>query len=217
MNEIVLVVAPHPDDEIIGCGGAMLQHKRDGDRVFVIYITSGELFDDEVSYTASRKRRYNEAKEASKVIGFEILEFSNLPARRIKEKETEITDKIEMIFRKIMPTVVYLPHDNEKDSDHILVNEIVREAYFRSKLQRGNTINRVNARMLGYEVWTPIRDICDLVNLEDYVENKSAALNKYVSQLEGTNYTHGVQGLNNYRGTFFGSCMSAEVFTMIRI
>ena len=48
MKERVLVIAPHPDDEIIGCGGTMAQHVEKGDRIFVIYVTSGELFEDEI-------------------------------------------------------------------------------------------------------------------------------------------------------------------------
>lgn len=83
MKERVLVIAPHPDDEIIGCGGTMAQHVEKGDRIFVIYVTSGELFEDEISYCISRRRRYDEAKEAADIIGFEILDFSNIPARRV--------------------------------------------------------------------------------------------------------------------------------------
>lgn len=53
MKERVLVIAPHPDDEIIGCGGTMAQHVEKGDRIFVIYVTSGELFEDEMNNTSA--------------------------------------------------------------------------------------------------------------------------------------------------------------------
>lgn len=217
MKERILVIAPHPDDEVIGCGGTMIEHKEKGDRVFVVYVTSGELYDDEISYGNSRRRRYGEAQGAAEVIGFEILDFSNIPARKVKENESIITDKIEMILRKLMPTTIYFPHNDEKDSDHIAVNQIVKEAYFRSKLKRGERPNYVKAKLCGYEVWTPIKDICELKNIEAYAEKKAEALNKYESQIESINYTSGIQGLNSYRGCFFGDCASAEVFTLILI
>ena len=44
MKERVLVIAPHPDDEIIGCGGTMAQHVEKGDRIFVIYVTKAKWF-----------------------------------------------------------------------------------------------------------------------------------------------------------------------------
>ena len=217
MKERVLVIAPHPDDEIIGCGGTMAQHVEKGDRIFVIYVTSGEIFEDEISYCISRRRRYDEAKEAADIIGFEILDFSNIPARRVRDNESAITDKLENIFRKLKPTSIYLPHDDEKDSDHIAVNSIVKEAYFRSKLSRGKDSNTVKAKLRGYEVWTPIKNISELNNIEDYANIKAEAIEKYKSQLVEIDYTLGIQGLNNYRGCFFGNCESAEVFTIIII
>ena len=83
MNEKVLVVAAHPDDEIIGCGGTMARHIDEGDQVRVIIVSEGETsrLEKGMSEVARRKKRELAecALKASKLIGVEQLKLLQFP------------------------------------------------------------------------------------------------------------------------------------------
>lgn len=217
MKNRVLVIAPHPDDEIIGCGGTILKHIDLGDKVFVFFVTNGEVSEKESIYERKCQERYAEVKRIYASTPIEILLWSEIPAREIESNYMIIRNRLEKVFRKLKPNIVYFPHKKETDFDHRLVHSITKEAYFLSHINKENTFNNVKAELLGYEVWTPINKIYKIINIDFYIEKKKELINMYKSQVQNIAYADGISGLNTYRGEFFGNCKYAEVFSHVSI
>src|SRR5262249_21043885 len=79
MLPTVVIIAPHPDDEAIGCGGAICLHRKRGDPVHVVFLTSGERGTPGVSQETARSVREAEAREAGKVLVLDGMVFLRLP------------------------------------------------------------------------------------------------------------------------------------------
>lgn len=217
MKNKILVIAPHPDDEVIGCGGTILKHINDNDRVFIFYVTNGEIDIENDNYFDECKQRFSEALKSSKMSHSEILFCPEVPARKIRDNYTLILNRLERVFRKLKPNIVYLPHKRETDFDHKLTYDITKEAYVSSLNYKNNSINNVKTKLFGYEVWTPIQKLHKLNNIESYAEKKKKLINIYESQTQKILYSDGILGLNKYRGCYFGNCQYAEAFSIITI
>lgn len=116
MNKI-LIVAPHPDDEILGCGGTILKHKASGDKVAVLYITNclpehgctKELY-------LSRQKEIADIKNIAKVDKIYKLD---LPAIKLDTiSKSDIIKKISTVFHDFKPNIVYINHYGDAHSDH---------------------------------------------------------------------------------------------------
>ena len=75
----VLVIAPHPDDETIGCGGTLCLHQQRGDRVAVVFLTSGELGLKQLPRAKAWAVRETEGRAAAKILGLARAEFLRQP------------------------------------------------------------------------------------------------------------------------------------------
>ena len=112
----VLVVAPHPDDEVAGCAGALLEHRRRGDRVIVACATDGRrsrafgLGPDEMA-----ARRRGEAEDAAGVLGVE-LEW--LGIREGRWQLEELTGRLRELLRRHEPDLVYAPSRVDFHCEH---------------------------------------------------------------------------------------------------
>jgi LmbE family N-acetylglucosaminyl deacetylase len=78
----ILVIAPHPDDETIGCGGTLCLHAYNGDRVTAVFLTSGELGLKKLRREQAWKIREHEARRAAKILGLADLFFCVSPTGR---------------------------------------------------------------------------------------------------------------------------------------
>jgi len=75
----VLVIAPHPDDETLGCGGTLIRHVQLGDRVSAIFLTSGELGLKQMPQEEAWRVRESEAQDAAQVLGLADVHFLRCP------------------------------------------------------------------------------------------------------------------------------------------
>src|SRR5437867_2151033 len=71
----ILVIAPHPDDESIGCGGTLRLHSARGERVLAVFLTSGELGLKRLPREEAWRTRESEARDAAKILRLADLEF----------------------------------------------------------------------------------------------------------------------------------------------
>ena len=189
----ILVISPHPDDEAIGCGGTISKHIEDGDKVEVIFLTSGEKGGHGKSEVETIKIREEEAKEAK-----EILQISNIDFWREPDGKFEITEKninrLLKILDALRPNIVYVPHQDEHHQDHREAALLVR-----------HVVNNLNGPMekpvvYMYEVWTPIQQIDHIVDISPYVELKRQAILAHKSQCSVLKFEEAILGLNRYRG-----------------
>ena len=219
----VLVVAPHPDDEAVGCGGTILKHVSMGDRVTVLFVTSGELGVNElyadwrvlieptdpayngVLKEVKRKLRETEAGVCSQVFGTIVNEFLRLPDGAVQvEYDDELSGPIltwlnnyALMFN---PGRVYGPNVESTHADHRAVAATLAESDLRSVLM--------------YEIWSPFDKIDHLEDITSFATQKRAAIRAYKSQL-GNAYDDAILALNHYRGLlhYGGSgVMYAEAF-----
>lgn len=111
----VLVVSPHPDDEIIGCGGSIIMHVQNGDSVKIIYVTSGGLLSSEGSNTEDRiLNREEEACNACRVLGISDFYFMH-ESERLLVKSQKVLNHAVRLIREFNPSIIYIPHRNESD------------------------------------------------------------------------------------------------------
>jgi LmbE family N-acetylglucosaminyl deacetylase len=192
--EKVLVLAPHMDDETIGCGGALALHTARGADVTVVFLTDGG------SLIETRKR---EAQLALSTLGIRRLEFLDAPDGHL-ESTPALTGRLRTILVDGRFDLVYLPFFLEEHPDHRAASRILLDA------ARGGALR---LHCLGYEVWTPLFPNC-LVNIDSAAERKREALSHYRSQLAEADYAHTQFGLNAYRSAALlgGSCRYAEAF-----
>ena len=213
-HEIVLVIAPHPDDDIIGCGGSILHHLQFGNQVFIAYITFGDG-GDTGNFQQLRRTETLEVARRMKVneknlhfLGEKVL---NVNIHRTRELLMEI-------LREIQPSVVYLPYAGETTHpDHKAVHEAAIGAirfspgrWFRKEGDSRPTFSI--EYVLGYEITEPIAHPSYIEDITDVFNEKIEALKAHSSQ--NTGYAWGITGLNMARSHKPG--MYAEAFEIIR-
>jgi N-acetylglucosamine malate deacetylase 1 len=200
----ILVIAPHPDDETIGCGGALCLHATKGDRVTVVFLTSGELGLKDLAPRKAWKIRETEAKAAARHLGLARLEFLRLPDWAVGEHIKEGARLLLPILTREAPGLIYLPHPRDWHPDHQAALPLLRAAL------RGARLRGVELR--AYEVWTPFEEFDDVADISRVMRRKLRALRAHHSQLGEFDYERAVRGLNQYRGALAGKCAYAEVF-----
>jgi LmbE family N-acetylglucosaminyl deacetylase len=118
MNESVLIVAAHPDDEVLGCGGTIAAHAAAGDVVHIMFLADGESSrggGDEAAIAARQER----AREAASILGAETPRFLGLPDNRLDSVPLlDVIKRVEAVVEEVNPTVVYTHHRGDLNIDH---------------------------------------------------------------------------------------------------
>jgi len=216
---VVLVVATHPDDEVLGCGGVMARHAARGDEVHVLIVTRGipEIF-PLVEIETTR----GELIAAHEVLDVAGVTFLDYPAPKLDVVPGhELADAIGRVFKLQQPNVVYLPHRGDIHADH--------RAVYQAVLVAARPVNSCPVkRMLCYETlseteWAP--PVADeafvpsvFVDISDYLETKLQAMACYRSQLKEFPHPrslHAIRALAQLRGSTV-SRQAAEAFMLVR-
>lgn len=205
----VLVIAPHPDDEVIGCGGAVCLHVKKGDDVSAVFLTSGELGLKRLSRERAWKIRETEAHKAAKVLGLKELFFLRQPDWMLGDHISEVDVALRPVLEKQKPKLIYLPHPQDRHPDHQAALPALKLALKRCRISK--------PELRGYEVWTPLAAHSHVQDISAVMPRKLRALRAHRSQLDEFDYVQAVTGLNEFRGALAGRCRFAEVFQSVRV
>ncbi len=202
----VLVIAPHPDDEAIGCGGTLLLHARRGDNVHIIFLTSGEGGGHGLADAG--KVREKEAGIASEILHVKGSDFWRGRDGKVRVTRSLVDRTVETLDR-LRPDLVYVTHRDEMHPDHRAAFRLLQRALADERT------NSVSPEVWGYEVWTPLRAIGHIVDVSDVMDEKLKAVRAYESQCSVMRFDDTIRGLNRYRGEMHSwpGGDYAEVFT----
>ena len=104
----VLVIAPHPDDEVLGCAGTIAKHVLNGDKVYVCIVT--ETYPPDWP-TDDLMRRKEQVLKADKLLGVRKTYFLGFPTVRLDTvPQKELNEKIAKVINQVKPELVYIPH-----------------------------------------------------------------------------------------------------------
>jgi LmbE family N-acetylglucosaminyl deacetylase len=216
--EKLLVFAPHPDDDIIGCGGTIARSMAQGDQAAIVYLTSGEAGSLTFSPAELSALREEEATRAAALLGVSDITFLHQPDGYIAWNQ-ELVEALVSIIRSRQPSVVFLPHGNEEVRDHQQSCQLIMEACKRAAGPWFPACGKQSwsaDQILAYEVWTPLERYHLTVDISEFIELKLDALRQHKSQLADIAYDEAVQGLNRYRGITSGTGQYAECFQLIK-
>jgi N-acetylglucosamine malate deacetylase 1 len=222
----ILVIAAHPDDEVLGCGGAILRHVANGDEVHVAImaegVTSRYLQRDTTSNSDELSKLAQAAHEANKCLGVKSLELYEFPDNRMDSLERlDVIKVVEGMINKIMPEIVYTHHCGDVNIDHRIVHEAVYTACRPVPESSVKTL-------LFFEVpssteWIPAGSATPFipnwyVDISYYLDKKLMALRIYNSEMRKWPHTRSleaVEHLSKWRGATIGK-IAAEAFVLGR-
>ena len=215
----VLVIAPHPDDEILGVGGTIAKRSNAGDEVYVCVVTKGfpPLFDQEMIEQGRR-----ECVQADRMLGVRETYFLDLPAVMLETvPRYELNRKIAEVVQEVDPDEVYIPHRGDMQIDH----QIVVDAAMVAVRPRGKRYPR---RVYAYETlsetgWNIPNTTNEFIptvyeDISGTVDAKIGALSVFRSQLAQfpeARSVGAVEALARFRGAPVG-VSAAEAFCLIR-
>ncbi|MBT7464124.1 MAG: PIG-L family deacetylase [Bacteroidetes bacterium] len=209
----ILVVAPHHDDEVIGCGGTIAYLTQKGHAVDVVYMTSGDIGVPNTEKLQAREIRESEATKSCEVLGVRNKWFLRGKDRDISYSLEKVKNIVEII-RKGGYQGVLFPHGNEQDREHRIIHDIVGEATWLSASPYFPELGSPThlKYLLMYEVWTPLSSYHMKFDISDFLETKITALSQHKSQFS-LEQAKKIVGLNLYRAAMHSSNAKAiEVF-----
>ncbi len=200
----VLVLAPHPDDEVFGCGGAIMRHRAAGDPVCVVILTDG-AFGMSQAATDYVSRRQQESRCAAAVLGYAEPVFWGLPDRGLEYGEALIR-RILGALEEQAADLVYAPSWWEVHPDHLVLALAAAEAVRRC---------RHKVRLAMYEVGVPLHPTV-LLDITDLRGRKQKAMACFASQLAQQAYDRHVAALNSFRTyTLPQTVLAAEAYRLV--
>lgn len=210
----VLVVAPHPDDEVFGCGGALVVLRRSGASVRVLVVTDGAA--DEPDPTRRRQiaeRRLAESRMALDLLGGGALEVAGLPDRDLFARAAEVRSALSRSLLAGSVDLVFVPSPCEIHPDHRAVAEAFFELVSRPSRELAQALPRLTVAF--YEVSQPIRPNF-LVDVSEVADVKDRAMAAFDSQNGQRDYPGFIRGLNAYRRMTLGpEVRAAEGFFVL--
>lgn len=186
-GERLLVLAPHPDDEVIGCGGLVALHLREGRKVHVAVATDGAQAGDAA-------QRESESRAALALLGDVSIEFLRFPDRKLSGQR-ELNDRMAAILREWKPDLIAVPSPLEIHPDHIALSRAFCDLIGRDPSLFADL---AAARVAFYEVSAPLRPNA-LVDITAVADTKYAAIETHESQAAIHDYTSYARALNVWR------------------
>ena len=216
MPETILLIAPHPDDEILGAGGTLLLHQQMGDKIHVVYVTERKVPDwnatDVELHCKCRDRVLDSLGLSSYIsLGFPDSRLDTIPQR-------ELNDALSVAIKNIKPTIVYIPHRGDLNLDHRLV--------FQSALVATRTKVFPVRKILSYEVLSSTekgRKVCCFdpnvfIDITSTIDRKLNLLEMYEGEMNNCDpdrTSENIRTLARFRG-IEGGFDYAEAFCLIR-
>jgi LmbE family N-acetylglucosaminyl deacetylase len=216
----VLVVAAHPDDEVLGVGGTIARLADEGNQVTVTIVTRGDLplFDEKLV-----EQGREEAREAHRLLGVkETLFLDKFPAAKLdKVPHYELNHALQKLIQTIQPSILFIPFVGDIHLDHQLI--------FKSALVAVRPKGQFTPHtVLAYETLSETNwnapylspGFCPnlYVDISKHIDKKTKAIKVFRSQIHpfpNERSVEAIQALATHRGATVG-CHAAEAFVLIR-
>jgi len=220
MGKRILVIAPHPDDDVLGCGGIMKKYSQAGHKVYVLISTRG------ASRFYSEEKIENvrtETLRAHTILGVTDTIFLDFPAPDLDMvSQADISQKIARNIQSLEIDTLYLPHGGDIHHDHKIV---FNAGLVASRPIKGQSVKRIFSYETLSETEWAAPFSCDnfiptnFINISDVFAFKLRAMECFKSQLRefpSSRSLKSIEALSNYRGSTVGFD-HAEAFMTIRI
>ena len=220
----ILILAPHPDDEILGCGGLISKEVNNKSNVYIAVMTNGNVGAPELFPIEGTKRGRAEALKAHKLLGVKETFFYDFPAPRLDTQASyKINIEISKLVNKLDIDDLIIPHRGDIHKDHRIIYE---SALVAARPTKHKNIRRILAyETLSETEWAaPFGDDVFIPNV--FVELSQTDLNKKVEAFEcfteprikyppHSRSADGIKHLARYRGATITKYY-AEAFSLVR-
>lgn len=201
-NKKVLIIAPHPDDEVIGMGGMLAKMVANNCSVDVVYLSFGL---DEVT----RK----EAQSSADLLGYKCTHFFDYKPKNIPLDEATIKIFAQQV-NNVSPDVICLPFMLDDHDDHRRASEFLLRAIDQNLINSSNDVH-----ILAYQVYTML-PLNAVVNITEVLDQKLQAIRKYQSRFVQRDWAHFAKGLNAFNVRYLPGNINedyAELFLSVSL
>jgi len=214
-----IVVAPHPDDEVLGVGGAILRRKAEGTKVAWLIVTAISV---ESGWSEEKvKQRADEIRRVKELFDFDEVFILNFPTTQLDRVPlSDLVNAVSDVFNSFMPEEVFIPHPSDIHTDHRIVFNAVASC---TKWFRYPYIKRI----LAYETLSetdfslciePCFQPNVFMNISPFINDKLRAMSIYSSELETFPFPRSheaIRSLAAIRGAASGFD-AAEAFMLLK-
>jgi LmbE family N-acetylglucosaminyl deacetylase len=224
MKNKLLIVAAHPDDEILGCGGTAARLIREGYEAYTLILGEGITSRDEKRQRAKRKRELDNLKTeiyaANEVLGVRDVFIYDFPDNRFDTVPLlDIIKVIEKIKNKVKPDIIFTHYESDLNIDHQITYRALLTA---ARPLPDETVKEIYSfEVLSSTEWYfPLRFSPDVFfNISYDMNRKIDAIKKYTSEVKFFPYPRSIEGIKinaSYWGTRVG-VKYAEAFKLVRM
>ena len=208
----ILIIAAHPDDEILGCGGLLSKYSNQAE-ISIVFVAEGDScrFDSsKLTPLVLKEINHREecAREALSLFNITDIDFNRLPCGRLDS--INIIDINKIIEKKILsfkPSIIFSHYSHDTNNDHRIVSRSVEMS---ARPVHEFTINTFSFEILSSSEWSlqyPFRPNTFVHLSEDDIENKINALKIYdgeIREFPHSRSEEGIRSLSKYRGMQVG-------------
>jgi len=221
MSKMIMVVAAHADDEVLGCGGTIARHVAEGDVVHVVFIADGVSSRSESDSTELQHR--NQARdEALCILGVTHSHSLDFPDNRMDSVPLlDVVQALEPIIEEIQPSRIYTHHHSDLNVDHRITHQAVMTA---CRPVPGSSVREILAfEVMSSTEWASSRGMPFVpnifVDIADNLQCKLQALSAYKLEMHPAPHSRSfehVEYLARHRGHSVGLDI-AEGFEVVRL
>jgi LmbE family N-acetylglucosaminyl deacetylase len=219
MTERVLVVAPHPDDETLGCGGTLLRMADNGAQVAWLIVTD---MSEGNGWSLTRVReRDAEIEKVTALFGFSDVFRMGLATCQLDAiPMSELVGKFSAVFNSFQPQQVFLPNRSDAHTDHRVTFDagVACVKWFRyPSVRRVLTYETISETEFALDAQSPFQPNY-YVDISEYLERKLAIMSVYASEMNAFPFprsAEAIRSLATFRGSTAGF-RAAEAFQLLR-
>ena len=214
----VLVIAPHPDDETLGCGGTLFKHKANNDDIFWFIVTG---ISADTGWPVDKvKKREKSINNVKKNYGFSQVFNLQLPSTRLDILPfSDLIGEITNVYKEISPEIIYMPFNHDVHTDHQIIAKAFNSTFkwFRYphiiRVLMYETLSETDFNFIENKKFCPNV----FVNISKYIDMKIEAMSIYNDEMGEFPFPRSekaLRALATLRGSQSGY-ESAEAFDLV--
>ena len=224
MSKKILIIAAHPDDEILGCGGTAARMAKEGHEIYTAILGEGITSRDDTRQREKRETEITQLKkqihEANNIIGVKQVFVYDFPDNRFDSVPLlDIVKKVEEVKEKIKPDILFTHYEKDLNIDHRMTYRAVLTA---ARPMAGETIKEIYSfEVLSSTEWQfPLTFSPDcFFDISETIDTKVEAMEKYKSELKEYPHPRSIKGirLNAEHWGMKTGVPFAEAFKLVRM